>query len=196
MRHLIPILLALAGPAMAQDPILPTLFDVARVAPGDMLNVRAAPDAGAAIIATLPPDATAIEVVAYQDGWSRINLAEGSGWVSARFLDPRPDVWPDSALPPGFACFGTEPFWSLRADGRAMTLEQPGLPDLTAPLAGVMSTGILGDPTRAVAADGLTLTATPQVCSDGMSDRLFGLRAMVVLGDGPRLLTGCCSIAP
>ena len=46
-------------------------------------------------------------------------------------------------------------------------------------------------------ADGLTLTAIPQLCSDGMSDRLFGMRAHVVIhGDAPRMLSGCCSIQP
>ena len=57
--------------------------------------------------------------------------------------------------------------------------------------------GIFRDPTRAVVADGLTLTAIPQLCSDGMSDRLFGMRAHVVIhGDTPRMLSGCCSIQP
>jgi uncharacterized membrane protein len=45
---------------------------------------------------------------------------------------------------------------------------------------------------------GPTATIAPRVCSDGMSDRTFGLETLVILAGeaGPRLLSGCCSIAP
>ena len=51
--------------------------------------------------------------------------------------------------------------------------------------------------TRALLAEGLTASVVPQICSDGMSDRLYGLRASVILtGDQPRLLQGCCTVQP
>lgn len=198
LRTALALTLALAGPAAAtQEYILPTLFDVARVAPDDILNIRAEPSAQAEIIGTLAPDATRIEVVEEIRGWARVNTGEGSGWVSSRYLDYRTDVWEEGALPQGFACYGTEPFWSLRVPDGQVTLDEMGQQVRSAPLQGVLSTGVFRDPTRAVVAEGMTLTATPQACSDGMSDRRFGLRALLVLQDDPlRLLSGCCSIQP
>ena len=49
---------------------------------------------------------------------------------------------------------------------------------------------------RAVVAEGITLVETPQICSDGMSDRSFGMRATLIRhGDTTSLLSGCCRIA-
>ncbi|WP_405402222.1 COG3650 family protein [Paracoccus sp. Ld10] len=198
LRTALALMLALSGPALAtQEYILPSLFDVARVAADDVLNIRADPDASAPIIGALAFDATRIEVVEQGGGWSRVNTAEGSGWVSDRYLDYRVDVWQDGTLPAGFQCFGTEPFWAVIPQGDTVVLGTPDVPEDTRPVQAVLSTGIFRDPTRAVVADGLTLTAIPQLCSDGMSGRLFGLRAHVVIhGDAPRMLSGCCSIQP
>ena len=77
------------------------------------------------------------------------------------------------------------------------------MPEAAQTLASVtaLDTGIPGDVRRAlILAEGklrITATITPQSCGDGMSDRAFGLAAVVIVeDDGPRLLTGCCSIAP
>lgn len=190
--------LALAGPALAtQEYILPTLFDVTGVAMNDVLNIRADPNPTAPIIGTLAPDATRIEVVEERRGWARVNTGEGSGWVNSRFLAYRTDVWTDGALPQGWQCFGTEPFWAVIPQGGDVVLGGPDMPEDTRPVRAVLSTGIFRDPTRAVVADGVTVVSTPQRCSDGMSDRLFGLRAEVVIhGAAPRLLSGCCTIQP
>ncbi len=198
MRHLVLILgLLLAGPASATpDDILPTLFDVTGVAADDVLNIRQMPDAAAPVIGTLPANTTAIEVVAESQGWGRVNSGEASGWVAMRYLSPRPDVWTTGQLPADFRCFGTEPFWDVAADQTQITLRDldDGDPQ---PLIAVMDRGIPRDPMRAVLGENITLIATPGQCSDGMSDRLFGLRATLVQrGDSPRLLTGCCTIQP
>lgn len=44
----------------------------------------------------------------------------------------------------------------------------------------------------------MTAVMVPMACSDGMSDRSYGLDVTVILeGRGePQMLTGCCSIAP
>lgn len=197
LRIAVALTLALAGPAAAtQEYILPTLFDVAGVAADDVLNIRAEPSADAPIIGTLAPDAIRIEVVEERRGWARVNTAERSGWVSSRYLNYRTDVWEDGALPSSFRCFGTEPFWSLSVDQGKAALSRPGETDAVRD-ATALSTGIFRDPTRAVTAGDMTLTAVPQICSDGMSDRLYGLHALLVLKGGePRLLSGCCSIQP
>ncbi|WP_410217170.1 COG3650 family protein [Paracoccus sp. (in: a-proteobacteria)] len=198
LRTAFALTLALAGPAAAtQEYILPTLFDVVRVAPDDVLNIRAEPDAAAPIIGTLAPDARRIEVVEERRGWARVNTEGQSGWVSGRYLDYRVDVWEEGALPAGFHCFGTEPFWSAVARDGNLMLSEPDRPKDARPVQAVLGTGIFRDPTRAVVAREATLTAVPQICSDGMSDRLFGLRAHLVLqGQTPRMLSGCCSIRP
>ena len=188
--------LVLAAPASAtQEYILPTLFDVTGVAADDVLNIRAEPNAGAAIIGTLAPDATGIEVTEERRGWARVNTAEGSGWASARYLAYRVDVWEEGKLPAAFSCYGTEPFWSATVEGRDLVLSTPEVAETRFPVSAILSTGVFRNPTRVVVGQGASLTAMPQQCSDGMSDRRFGLAGLFVLtGDDPHLLSGCCSI--
>ncbi len=198
------LLLLAAGGGAAAAPALPALHDVRGVAAGDVLNVRAGPTTDAPVIGTLAPDATAIEVVAIDatGGWAQHNLGEGAGWSALRYLAERPGQWAPGALPPTLACFGTEPFWSLRREDGAMVVEIPEVRRVLGSEA-ALDTGIPGDPRRALVLTGattrITATLTPAACSDGMSDRAFGLGAMVVLEEEkavPMLLTGCCSIAP
>ena len=72
----------------------------------------------------------------------------------------------------------------------------------TLPTTGILDSGQSGDQRRsAIFEDGtlrLTLLTSPGLCSDGMSDRGFGLTAHVIREAGPlpELLHGCCSIAP
>jgi uncharacterized membrane protein len=192
------LLLLAAGPAAAtQEYLLPSLFDVQGVTGNDVLNIRQEPNASAPILGSLAPDATHVEVVEETQGWGRINFGEASGWVAMRFLAPRTETWAVGELPPSFACFGTEPFWSVRQGKDGLQLDGPDLKAPPRPVRSVLDNGIFRDPMRAVVAGNMTVVATPQLCSDGMSDRLFGLRASVILqGDNPRLLTGCCSVQP
>lgn len=192
-------ILAWATPALAtQEYILPTLFDVSGVSSYDVLNIRAEPSARAARIGTLAPDAQRIEVVEERAGWGRINTGEGTGWVSMRYLAYRTDVWQPGELPAGLRCLGTEPFWDVRREGGDLVLRSPeDQAGDRRPVQAVLDTGVFRDPTRVVVAQDMTLFANPQICSDGMSDRLFGLSATLVIhGDQPRMLSGCCSIAP
>lgn len=192
------LLMMLAGPAFAtQEYILPTLFDVAEVAADDVLNIRAQPNAGAEIIGTLASDATKIEVVEETRGWGRVNSGEASGWVSMAYLAYRVDVWKPGELPDGFRCYGTEPFWGLERAGDQLLLSRPDSKDDARSIKAVLGTGVFRDPMRAVVAEGMTVTSTRAICSDGMSDRLFGLEAHAILqGDEPMMFSGCCSIQP
>lgn len=193
------LMLALAGPASAtQEYVLPTLFDVSGVAADDGLNIRAEPHAKAPILGALAHDATRIEVVEERRGWARVNTAQGTGWVSMRYLSYRTDVWRAGELPPGFRCLGTEPFWDAKVEGADLVLRTPeDQAGDRRPVQAVLDDGIFRDPVRAVVARDMTLVAQRQVCSDGMSDRLFGLSATLVIhGDRPRMLRGCCTIQP
>lgn len=190
------VFMLLAHPALAtQEYILPTLFDVTGVATDDVLNIRETPDATAPVIGALAPDATRIEVVQEQDGWGQVNSGERAGWVSMRFLSYRTDVWHDGTVPDGFACFGTEPFWDVRIDGGDLVLSGLDIEQERHLVQSTLGTGVFRDPARAVVAEGITLVETPQICSDGMSDRSFGMRATLIRhGDTPSLLSGCCRI--
>lgn len=199
---LVAVLLA-ATPVVAA-PVLPSLYDVTDVDAGDVLNVRAGPSTADPVIGSLPPDATGIEVVSIDatGAWGEVNVGEVSGWAALRFLDEQADVWTPGKLPAGLSCFGTEPFWNLRPEDAALVLESPEMRRDPVPLV-ALDTGIVGDVRRALlAADDrtrITATITPDSCGDGMSDRAFGLGAMVVLEEEkaePMLLSGCCSIAP
>lgn len=201
-----PLILALscATPAWATpEYVLPTLFDVTKVAADDRLNIRERPDASAPIIGTLAPDAKGVEVVAEQSGWAQVNTAERSGWVNAGFLIYRTDVWEPGALPATLRCTGTEPFWGLSQMAGRMVFSSPDGPDRTMELRKVMDDGHFRNPLRGlIAGDAegrMTAVIRPEQCSDGMSDRAYGLSATLIFdgsGRESRMFTGCCRIGP
>lgn len=192
-------LILLAAPGHATpEAIFPGLIDVTGVAADDVLNIRAAPNARAPILATLAPDAAGIEVVEASDGWLRVVRPEGSGWISDRFATMRTGLWQQDAVPAGLVCHGTEPFWSLVLEDGAAQFSTPEsvLRHEAARVLGPYDWA--ENPRRALRAEGLValISPAPRLCSDGMSDALFGLDADVILGSGEdmRYLRGCCSI--
>ena len=44
----------------------------------------------------------------------------------------------------------------------------------------------------------ITATLRREACSDGMSERMFGLSTLVIIQtpDGVQMLSGCCALAP
>jgi uncharacterized membrane protein len=116
-----------------------------------------------------------------------------------RYLRAQADLWAPGTFPSGLVCRGTEPFWSLRPDADGVTYATPEAERVLA-LAAALDTGLPGDQRRAlIAQDGegrLTGVIVREACSDGMSDRAYGLGISVILeGAGPpQLLTGCCSV--
>lgn len=195
-------LLATAGSAAAA-PVLPSLHDVTGVAADDVLNVRAEPDPDAPVIGTLDPDATGVEVVAIDPTgrWGEVNVGEGAGWAALRYLAEEDGVWVPGALPEHLSCFGTEPFWNIRESESGAVFQMPGSRQSLATVT-TLDTGIPGDVRRAlILTEGrlrITATIAPNSCGDGMSDRAFALATTVIVesDEPPRLLTGCCSIAP
>ncbi|SLN17785.1 Bacterial SH3 domain protein [Roseivivax jejudonensis] len=196
-----------AGPASAQEgaavmpsdaPTLPALHAVTGVVPGDVLNVRAEPDPEAEKIGELAADAIGVEVTAIDaaTGWARVNTNERAGWASLDFLSPEEGgALPDVAR---LSCFGTEPFWTLDVDaGGLSNFSEPESEALflTGPVqTGEGRTGRYGV-TGGAAGRQLALAITVTGCSDGMSDRLYGLDAALILGgSGSRMLSGCCSL--
>ena len=198
MRPILAALLILAAlPARATVDGWPALFDVAGVAADDVLNVRAAPASDAAIVATLAPDATDVEVIRPNDthGWGLVNTGEATGWVSLAFLERQPGQF-EGAFPPVAQCFGTEPFWTLALDGDAATFSTPD---------GATDGRVLGrlgslsrrdrHGLRVALAEGRRIDGviSTEACSDGMSDREYGL-AFDFVGTGG-VLSGCCALS-
>lgn len=198
--------LALAFPVAATAEVLPALFDVEGVAANDVLNVRIAPDAASAIVGSLPPGQSGVEVMAVnEDGkWAQVNVGEGSGWVARRFLKERAGpVWYSNET--ALVCFGTEPFWSLEVDGPGQSASLD-FPDAESGPMDILQHWP-GEEWRQVAAlqfatqtGGGFAAIRAEACSDGMSDRAFGLAVDVFLrGEmtpGFTALRGCCSLAP
>lgn len=190
------LLLALMAPVGAAGEGMPALHDVTGVAAGDVLNVRARPDASAPILGVLDPEATGVEVVA-ADGsgrWGQVNLAGEAGWASLRYLSRQPGQ-DAGTFPRVAACFGTEPFWNLRLDGDVATWSEPereasgqvearidasARPDRHGLVARIDGTPLMG-------------VIAARTCSDGMSDRAFGLAFDAIFGDA--VLSGCCTLA-
>ncbi len=203
MRQIVGIgaLLALLwGSSVAAQPF-PSLFDVRAVAANDVLNVRAAPSAQATIIGALAPDARGIEVVAQNDAgtWGQVNTGEQSGWVSLRFMAARGVHIDHYNLPAGLTCFGTEPFWSLTNTGGAWRYHTPDFSREGLEVWIAQDSGIAGDLRRMVQFAGLGGPATafiyPDQCSDGMSDRAYGLAISVMMAPSAPMLSGCCSLS-
>lgn len=188
----------LAGPAAATQDAWPALFDVAGVAADDVLNVRASPSAEAAIVAVLAPDATGVEVIRPdpREGWGLINTTEGTGWVSLRYLARRPGQY-SGAFPPLEQCFGTEPFWRLElGDGDAAGFSTPDdavAGRVTGRLAALARRDRHGLTARFDDGREMSGVISWRACSDGMSDRDYGLGFDAILGEV--LWSGCCSLA-
>ncbi len=203
MKYLALCLGLMAGPVWAET-ALPALHDVAGVAANDVLNLRAEPDAGAAIVGVLSPDLQGIEVTGLSpDGkWGRVNQAEASGWAAMAFLTPQ-DNAPWYGLTRGLMCFGTEPFWTLFLDD---TSAHYLTPDQEGPQMGIAARWP-GEDWRQVAAvqigsaTGSSLAVIRgEACSDGMSDATFGL-AVDIFSQGETAapaasLRGCCRLVP
>lgn len=187
-----------AGMASAQD--LPRLHDVVGVASNDVLNVRAGPGVKNPIVGELAYDAQNVEVLRVDGNWGLVNVDEGSGWTSMRFLRAQNGGTIQDVS--RFICYGTEPFWDFEVEpGRSAVFKSPmeldGLSFSSGPLeraSGFNRKFVLFAQTRGNSA---TLVVNHLNCSDGMSDREFGIDATLILqsrGGEQTAFSGCCSL--
>ncbi|PTX56634.1 SH3 domain-containing protein [Litoreibacter ponti] len=200
MTRWVALLCAWALPAVAQDtpdPGFPAIYTVTGVASDDALNVRAAPNVRAELLGTLAHDDDWVEVLALsrEGRWAQINIGERAGWVSTRFLGAREVPTNSLGLPETLVCLGNEPFWQVRLAPSAFILSTPderGAQPLTfvAPSpenVDLTQTGLLFD--WGFSDSSVRGRILPGSCSDGMSDRRYGLHYV-----DPVLGHGCCSI--
>jgi len=202
MRHLRMMVVVVLGliaalPAAAQE--FPTLFRVVGVASNDVLNIRAEPSASAPIVGSFAPNARDIEVIGRNEAgtWGLVNTGEGVGWSSLRFLSRQgAEGW--AAMGQNLRCFGTEPFWQAHYLPRIRVLVFETLDDPDTEFEVLWTGGISGRPPYGA---GMALDSTGfatlrgGTCSDGMSDRLYGISILLFPGAGEGF-EGCCSVAP
>ena len=192
---------ALVGQAIAQEQMFPALYSVTGVQLNDTLNVREGPGATFAVIRELAPSAVDVEVIALSDdtNWGLISLPEAHGWVSMHYL-ARQFNPVDDALPLQFSCYGTEPSWFLKLGPQNAEFNRFGgetefvsriWEDRAAGMGPYLYGMVLKSNTATIHA-----SFSRSICSDGMSDTLYGLSTNVFhsTANGTTLYTGCCSI--
>lgn len=196
MIRVLAVLLLASLPLRAEE--FPALYAVTGVASDDVLNIRALPDAGSAIIGSLAADAADVEVIEIAGNWALVNTGERAGYAATRYLARRsgPD-W--TALQTPLSCLGTEPFWSLTIDPGTMSarFSSPETPDASAVEIVYQWPGQPGDTTAAVGLPSGTVVLQPLQCSDGMSDRVYGISAdLFRTAPDTSRLSGCCRLVP
>jgi len=164
--------------------------------------VRAKPSRRAREIGVLAPGSRPVEVLETDrtNGWGRIIWGEGDGWVDLRGLDPAElPLLPDSAIPIGLLCLGTEPFWDVRVvSGTKMRIRRLDGVTAMAEIGGAAASRTGNGFPAMVWGDGGGLAARlllrPGECSDGASSRIYGWVGDVVIVEegGQSLLSGCC----
>lgn len=196
------VLLLSVQPAPATTESWPALHDVVGVQSNDVLNIRAAPDAAAEIIGSFASDAIDIEVIRPNESfeWGLVNLGDRTGWASLRYLVPQPGQW-WGQIPAITRCFGTEPFWSLTFNNDSIEFSRPEESDIrmdTAYYVGSQNNRDRFFMSGSNIARGITVAIRTEACSDGMSDRAYGISADLVLEDAfdATLFSGCCTIQP
>lgn len=212
IRTLILFLLC-ALPASATQDGWPALFDVKGVAADDVLNIRSEPGASGDIVGSLANDAKNIEVIRPNESltWGLVNTRDTSGWVALSFMQRQAGHW-YGAMPEIRRCFGTEPFWLLAYDPPRITFSTPEGALREGLISGLHSS--LSRPDRFAlkgaffpTEDGdrdIQIFLRTEVCTDGMSDREYGIAADMLLtrtaiGDDDSatgLYSGCCTIQP
>lgn len=188
-------------PRVETDPelsVLPSFFQVYGLSDGDVLNVRSGPSAKSRDLGDLVPNQK-IEVTVFDVSgtWARVIWDEGNAWVSRRYLEPvaTPRMKP-SEIPANMLCTGTEPFWSFAVENGAVArFSAMGGDPSDNP---ILWNGVSANHTLRLGLATADWRAFVQkkTCSDGMSDRLYGLQIdLIGTEDKPMMLSGCCQLA-
>jgi len=195
-----------------------TTFRVVNVSANDPagLNVRDYPAQGAdlsntKIVGHLSWQATGIitsgQVLRFANTtWRHIRLGNVVGWVNEKYLQAQTSPQNSNQLPEKIVCSGTEPFWTLRIsksssiyDGTIAStgewLEGEKLDFIANNKIANRSTATWAVTVRRKSApDYMTalISKTDNYCSDGMSDRDYPYQAILLSGNVPVPMQGCC----
>lgn len=201
--------LVLAGVAWAEDEVraVPEPHLVLGLPPGDHLNVRAEPDGSSEDLGDLGEGDGPFDVLERDPSgnWARIHFGERDAWIAARYLSPATrEMLPDTAIPIGLRCGGTEPFWDAKViaeDHLALNVLGAISEGRFTVQQGVTTANYPAFP-AVLKAEGEGLSAfllvRPNRCSDGMSDLTYGWEGDLMLNIPDRLvlMSGCCRTMP
>ena len=187
-------------PALAMASDWPALMNVTDVQANDHLNIRERPTTASPVIGKLGATDTNVEIVGASEdaNWGIVNTGEGFGWVSLRYMTPSST---DNSLPNELYCSGTEPFWAANFGAETMRFSSPESEELEIVTNARKTSANRVDhySITSTASDGAFAAAviTRRECSDGMSDRAYGVSLDLVLRtkDIDAHLTGCCSLS-
>jgi uncharacterized membrane protein len=91
------------------------------------------------------------------------------------------------------SCAGTEPFWSVRTDGKVLMYSDPVSRTRPLPITSVtQAAGFANGFAFIVKTNSTRLTVIAGECSDGMSDETYSHHTIYEMGD--RVLAGCCNV--
>ena len=176
-------------------PQYPSKFVVSNVPAGDVLNIRAAPNASSEDLGDFE-NGEILEVIGTNPNgkWSQINFEEGEAWVVSAYLEPRaPERMEGSKLPLPLQCFGTEPFWQVEITQGGFQFETPENDSVFEHI--TRDAHAFFDVTTAlIETESYSALIKYEGCSDGMSNRAYGLSISLFLDSG--VIGGCCSIVP
>ena len=191
------ILLSGWGSILAADE-LPALFQVALPAQYDFLNVRNGPGTHFSSIGQLQPNRMNVEGVARSADreWLRIIWGETSAWVFAPYLKRQvDDGYPIARR---LNCQGNEPFWSLElTQNDSVTFSTIDGDRLSSQAGQLVKANGRNDRFILGGSDFVSAIVRRTTCSDGMTDRLYGMDVDVMITrGGTELYSGCCRITP
>jgi len=138
--------------------------------------------------------------------WRQIRLGSIIGWVNEKYLEAETSQQNSDQLPEKIICSGTEPFWTLRISKSSSTydgtiastgewLEGEKLDFIARNKIANRSTATWAVTVRRKSASQYITTLiskTDNYCSDGMSDRDYPYQAILLSGNVPVPMQGCC----
>ena len=212
LKNLIPILglLALGSILVARAESPPSsaageTYAVTGVERADVLNIRARPEANAAVVGAIPANGVGIRLLGSTDPkarstWREVEYQGMRGWVNARFLTVQTVSSETQGLAADLRCLGTEPFWGVRIQGAQMELDQMGsksrfslsVPRVSANHTNVWSITVKG---AAPGQRGVVFVERTDQCSDNMSDERYRYTFRIRLASDV-VLSGCCNRIP
>ncbi len=118
-------------------------YRVVAVEDDDVLNIRAGPSAGHAIVGEIPPSGRGVRLIGPCRNWRPVNYNGASGWVHARYLAIEPAVAPfierlpapdRPAEPAPLPRRLSQAYWRVTGVAAADGLKVHGEPSLNAPV--------------------------------------------------------------
>lgn len=177
--------------------VLPAVFSVINVAANDVLWVRNAPDAAAAPVTNLQPNAAVSVLEFINNGWAKVTIGQNIGYVKASYLAQGGGITTSSGMQLGLNCNGAEPFWNMQiATDRTMTYTAMGGAPLVSSLQAANPSQSGPYPFQFSDGGQLNGTLSAQICSDGMSDITYPWKILLnaPMSGSMLALNGCCTL--